>query len=245
MRFPSGCVPPPGQTPEAVLVSDRHQRKPVQYIPVQRGETTVERADKGSSVGDPVLDEVLDGVVAGDPVAEERFYTALRPHVQTAVRRFMPLDVLGADDVVQETLTVAFRYVREGGGFEGDLVRFGITVARNRCRNLSNWNRRHPRTPIEPLLDWVETPGRSVLDHLLADEARTLLQEAVDGLGQICRVILRGFYLRGYSIERLRDLTGFKTVQGVYYRRGACLKELAGLIQDGMAGALREGLSGS
>ncbi len=204
----------------------------------------MKQTGKGESVGDPVLDEVLDGVVAGDPAAEERFYAALRAPVQTAVRRFMPLDVLGADDVVQETLTVAFRYVREGEGFEGDLVRFAITVARNRCRNLANWRKRRPQAPVELLLEWMESPERSALDRLLADEARRYLQEAVNGLGRLCRIILRGFYLRGYSMERLRAVTGFKTVQGVYYRRSVCLKQLAAAIQDSVAAqSLRDGMS--
>ncbi|MBU0743614.1 sigma-70 family RNA polymerase sigma factor [bacterium] len=204
----------------------------------------MKRAGKGKSVGDPVLDRVLDAVVAGDPVAEEKFYAALQTPVRTAVRRFMPLDALEADDIVQETLTVAFRYVREGGGFEGDLVRFAITVARNRCRNVASWRKRRPGVPIESMLEWVESPARSALDLLLADEARRFLQEAVDGLGRLCRILLRGFYLRGYTIERLRALTGFKTVQGVYYRRGACLKELAVAIQDSVAAyAVRDGMS--
>jgi len=195
----------------------------------------VKQAGKAKSVGDPDLDRILDAVVAGDPVAEERFYTILQVPVRTAVHRFMSPDALEADDVVQETLTVAFRYVREGGGFEGDLVRFAITVARNRCRNLANWHKRRPQVPIEPMLEWVESSDRSALDRLLADETRRFLQEALDGLGRLCRIILRGFYLRGYSIERLRRITGFKTVQGVYYRRGACLKKLAEAIQDSVA----------
>jgi RNA polymerase sigma factor (sigma-70 family) len=156
----------------------------------------------------------------------------------------MSLDSLEADDIVQETLMVAFRYVREGDGFEGDLVRFAITVARNRCRNVANQRKRRPQVPIEPLLDWFESPDRSILDHLVSEEARSHLQAAVDGLGRMCRIILRGFYLRDYSIERLRRLTGFKTVQGVYYRRGACLKELAGVIQDSIAaGTAPDGMS--
>ncbi len=204
----------------------------------------MKRTEKGKSVGDPVLDRIMDAVLAGDPVAEERFYTTLREPVQTAVRMFMPLDSLEADDIVQETLTVAFRYVREGDGFEGDLVRFAITVARNRCRNVANQRKRRPQVPVEPLLDWYASPDHSVLDHLLADEASSVLQDAVDSLGRLCRIILRGFYLQGYTVERLRALTGFKTVQGVYYRRGVCLKELAGVIQDSMAAdGLQDGLS--
>jgi len=188
-----------------------------------------------NSVGHPVLDQVLDAVVAGDPDAERRFFAALLEPTRIAVERFLPPDSLEADDVVQETLTVAFRYVREGGGFTGDLVRFTITGARNRCRNILSQRQRRPQVPIEPLLDWVANTDRTPLDNLMEEEALSYLQDALNRLSQICRIVLRAFYLMGYSIERIRSLTGLKTVQGVYYRRSVCLKQLANILQDRMA----------
>jgi len=44
--------------------------------------------------------------------------------------------------VVQESLLAILSHIGKRGGFEGDLVRFAVTVARNRCRNILIWRQR-------------------------------------------------------------------------------------------------------
>ena len=175
----------------------------------------------------PDCDVLVAGVVAGDPAAESALYAMLDAHLRRTVSMFMPVADQEADDVVSESITVVFDHIRRERGFTGDLVRFAITIARNRCRNIANRRKRRPETPIEPLTEWVASPGRSPLDHLLEGETDSLLQEAIDALGRICRILLRGFYFEGRPMEALRSLLGLQTVQGVYYRRTVCLKQLA------------------
>lgn len=184
---------------------------------------------------DSDLDALVEGVVRHDQAAEESLFAVLQSHLRTTVSMFMSADATETDDVVVETITVVFDHVRREGGFDGDLIRFAITVARNRCRNIMNRNKRRPQVPIAPLVDWVAHPERSPLDHLVEDEAVTFLQSAVDALDKACRLILRAFYFEGRSIESIRDATGLDTVQGVYYRRTVCLRKLGEQLSLRMA----------
>lgn len=181
------------------------------------------------------LNTLVAGVVRSDHGSEEALYAILRDHLQTTVSMFMPPDNTDTDDVVIETITVVFDYIRREDGFDGDLISFAITVARNRCRNVLNRRKRRPQVPIEPLSEWVAHPERSPLDHLVDDEAISYLQSAVDALGQACRLILRAFYFEDRTIESIRAVTGLDTVQGVYYRRTICLRKLGDRLALRMA----------
>ncbi len=173
-------------------------------------------------------------VAADDTVAQHQLYALLRSHLRTTVKVFLSEDSLEAEDVISETITVVFRYIVDRSGFEGDLVRFAITIARNRCRNILNKRARHPHDPIEPLIEWVAHPDRSPLDLIQEEEARDFLQAAIDKLESICKLILRAFYLEGRPIASIRAATGLKTLQGVYYRRTVCLRKLAEVLADRM-----------
>ena len=183
----------------------------------------------------PDLDALVAGVARRDVGAEETLFAHLRGHLRTTVSMFLPPDNTEADDVVVETITVVFDHVRREAGFDGDLIRFAITIARNRCRNIMNRRKRRPQVPIEPLSEWVAHPERSPLDHLVDDEAVSFLQTAVDALDRTCRQLLRAFYFEGRAIESIRAVTGLGTVQGVYYRRTVCLRKLGERLAVRMA----------
>ena len=134
--------------------------------------------------------------------------------------------------MVQESLLAVLGYLRNRGGFEGDLVRFAVTVERNRCRNILVWRSRHPDVAIEPLCEWLADPQRSPLDSLLEGETRRLLQAGLDSLSRGCRELLHWFYLEDRSIETIRQDIGLDTVQGVYYRRSVCLQQLGRFLNN-------------
>jgi len=179
---------------------------------------------------DKDLQSLIEGVVRQSPEAENRLFSVLRTHIRTSVAMFMPLDSKDADDVVGESITVVFSTINRDGGFEGDLIRFAITIARNRCRNIMNQRKRRPQVPIEPLVDWIADDQCSPLDHLLEREDQSGLQKAVDSLDRICRRLLRACYLEGRPIESIREVMGLSTVQGVYYRRTVCLRKLGDIL---------------
>ncbi len=183
-----------------------------------------------SSSHPPDLSVLVHGVVAGVPEHEETLFDHLREHLRVSVASFFPDGGLEADEVVVESITAVFQYLRREAGFDGDLVRFAITIARNRCRNIMNQRKRRPQTAIEPLSEWIANEDRSPLDNLLESEARAHLDQTIEKLGNVCRTLLRAFYFEEIPIEKIRQSIGLDTVQGVYYRRTVCLRELGTLL---------------
>ncbi len=163
--------------------------------------------------------------VAGDSDAGEALSVALAGPVRLEARVFLGDDSADVDDVVQDSLVAVLHYLRKNGGFTGNLVKFAVTVARNRCRNLLNWRKRLPHTQIDPMLSWLENTDHTPLDALLDQEVSEILQEALERLSEDCRIILRAFYLDEMPVEEIRRRIGLKTVQGIYYRKAACLEE--------------------
>ncbi len=183
----------------------------------------------GQGSSDPLnqdLESLISGVAAGNADCENILFEILKNHVVVSIGCFLKTGSLEEDDILVETITVVFNYIKRDGGFDGDLIRFAITIARNRCRNILNQQSRRPQTPIEPLVDWIANEERSPLDNCLEDESRALLQKAIDSLTRVCRILLRSFYFEEMDIESIRGKLGLDTVQGVYYRRTVCLREL-------------------
>jgi len=163
--------------------------------------------------------------VAGDPDAGEDLGVALDGPVRLEVRIFLGDEAADVDDVVQDTIVAVLLYLRKNDGFTGNLVKFAVTVARNRCRNLLNWRKRLPHVQLDPMLAWLENTDRSPLDVLLDGEVTDILQEVLARLSATCRRILRAFYLEEVSVDEIRRRLGLKTVQGVYYRKTVCLEQ--------------------
>ena len=178
--------------------------------------------------------QMVTELVTGDESASERLYYLLEPRVRNAVGQFFSPGQPDADDVVQETFMAFFDYLRKQGGFEGDLILFAVTIARNRCRNIVSQRKRNGEVPLEPLAQWIADRRRSPLDILMDTEIKGILQRALNAIGRICRLILRGFYMEGRSMADLREATGLKSLQGVYYRRSVCLKQMEQMLEDAL-----------
>lgn len=173
----------------------------------------------------------LDAARAGDDDARERLFSSLAPSVTLAARRLLGDDDLEVDDVCQDSLVSALGYLEAERGFEGDLVRLTVTIARNRCRDLLRQRSRRPQARIEPLSNWLASPDASALDDLEESELRGILQQALDRLREPCRRLLHALYVEGLTPERVRRRVGLGTVQGIYHRRSVCLKEARKLVQ--------------
>jgi RNA polymerase sigma factor (sigma-70 family) len=183
---------------------------------------------------DPTL-SAAQQYAGGDAEAGEKLCHLLAAPVRAAASRFLGADAAELDDVVQESLLAVLGYLRKAGRFEGDLIRFAVTVARNRCRNLLIWRRRHPGVDLEPLAAWIADPERSALDSLLEDEVQRVVQAGLDSLDPSCRDLLRWSYFQDVAIETIRRRIGLDTVQGVYYRRAVCLQRLARFLNSWLA----------
>ncbi|MBM4130062.1 sigma-70 family RNA polymerase sigma factor [bacterium] len=185
----------------------------------------------GRHTGDAAaIAAIIAGVAAGDHDADVALHALLRSPVIAAVRGFLGADDLETDDIAQDTMLVAYRYIRDGGGFTGDIVALAVTVARNRCRSVLARRRRRRHVPLEDAQDRVPDPRAGPAESLLSADALATLREGIARLGTRCRALLWAFYVDEKPMEEIRALSGLKTVQGVYYRRQVCLRELAGML---------------
>lgn len=177
------------------------------------------------------LDRDIAAYRDGDDAAADRLCTVLRPVVLRETARMLGDDDADVDDVVQESLVAGLRYLRRERGFEGNLVRLVVTIARNRCRDVLRHRARHPNVEFEPLAVWLEHPGRSALDDLAEDESCAIIQQALVTLGRKCRKLLYYLYIAENSPELVRKRLGLGTVKGVYHRRNVCLEQVRKLVQ--------------
>ena len=174
--------------------------------------------------------------LAGDADGTEELARVLEPALRQAARNQLGHEDRDVDDVVSESLIAVLDYLVRRGEFEGNLLVFAVTVARNRCRNVHLWRRRRPQVPLDSLIDWIADPERSPLDALLEMEKLAHLQEALSGLGPECEKLLRAFYIDDIPMEEIRHRLGLGTVQGAYYRRARCLKKALERLNIALAG---------
>jgi RNA polymerase sigma factor (sigma-70 family) len=187
------------------------------------------------------LPGILSAFLSGADGADDRLCSVLYKPVIDSVRAFLGRDNQDVDDVVQESLVAVLGYLRKRGEFEGNLVRFAVTIARNRCRNILIWRRRHPQIHIDPLSDWIAAPGRTPLDAFLYQELLEVLQDAMSRLGQACHDLIHALFIDQRSaISLLRDLH-LTSVRSVYYRREACLQDLYELLNHRLSGGSKKG----
>lgn len=178
--------------------------------------------------------DLTDALVAayrrGEPGADDSLCLHLRPVLKRTAAAFLSDDAPDLDDVVQETLLAALGYLRRDTAFRGDFVRLAVTIANNRCRDILRSRSRKPQVQIDSLAEWIADDARSPLDHLQRDEQHALLQKALDGIGRECRRLLRALFVEELSTEEVRLHVGLKTVQGVYYRKTVCLREMKSFL---------------
>ena len=174
---------------------------------------------------DTAVAKAVEDYLADRPGAGDRLAMLLDAPLRAAASGFLGPDHGDLGDVVQDSSLAVLEHLQRRGEWSGNLVAFAVTVARNRCRNILNWQARWPHTPVESLETWLADPDRDPLDLLAESDLHRTLQDALDNLREPCGMLLRGFYLEGLSAHELRRRLGLTTVQGVYYRRDSCLAE--------------------
>ncbi len=181
---------------------------------------------------DPDLARAVAAYLAGDESAADGLYHLLHGPVHAEAQQFLARDNIDFDDIVQDSLLAVLDYVRKNGGFSGDLIKFAVTVVRNRCRNLLNSRQRWRQVPIETLRDRLTSALlRNPLEALEDAEIRGLVQEALDQLGPECRALLHALYRQGKACKEMIGPLGLKSVHGVYRRRSSCLLQLNRIVK--------------
>lgn len=178
------------------------------------------------------LDLAIAAYVAGDDAASDELYRRLRGPVHAEARQFLALDNVDFDDVVQETIIAVLAYLRKNEGFSGNLVKFAVTVVRNRCRNLKNFHSRRPQVSVDALRNRLTSAlFGNPLEALIDAEIRRLVQESLDELDPACRSLLHALYVQGIPCKEMIRPLGLKSVHGVYRRRSACLARMNRIVK--------------
>lgn len=170
------------------------------------------------------LDALVRSYRAGDDDGSE-LCRRLESAARNALLTFPGLDDATRDDAVQDALFAVLQYLRRDREFEGDVARLCVSIARNRCRDVSRRRTRRPETPIESMAEWIADTTASALDVIDDEERLSLLQRGLDALSDACRRLLLRIYITGVAIETIRAEEGLGSVQAVYYRRDACLDQ--------------------
>lgn len=175
------------------------------------------------------LEHDIAAYIAGDDRAGNRICLNLEPVIRAEVRRFLLASDSEHDDVVQETLVGLLAYLRRAGRGPERPEAFVVTMAGNRCRNLYRWRKRRPAVELGHAAESLDGGG-DPLDLLEASEAEGLLRSALARLDEPCRRLLLAVYSERRPMEELQREAGLGTVQGIHYRKYACLKKLARLL---------------
>ncbi len=183
-----------------------------------------------------LLDQDISAYIAGDDAAGGRICHGLQSVIRTEVERFLHAGDADHDDVVQDTLVNFLAYLRRAGRGPDRAVAFVVTMAGNRCRNLYRWRRRRPTLQLDQASDWLAGDGDDPLELFEAREREDLLRLALDRMDEPCRQLLLAIYADRRPMEELQREAGLGTVQGIYYRKHACLKKLARLLNPGLFG---------
>lgn len=187
------------------------------------------------------LASLIGGYIAGLDQAGDLICVHLEPVIRAEVARFLPATDPDRDDVAQETLLAFLAHLRRTGIAPDRPEAFVTTMAANRCRNLHRQRRRRPDLDAKTATDWPLGPKGNVLDLL---EERELEQSVREGLARLdaeCRKLLLAIYMEETPMERLQREAGLSTVQGIYYRKYACLKKLHSLLNSAPFGGRRKG----
>ena len=164
--------------------------------------------------------------IAGDDEAGSRICRGLEPAIRAEVGRFLPATDAERDDVVQETLLALLTYLRRAGRCPDRPGAFVVTMAGNRCRNLYRRRKRRPGVELEKTAEWLVAAGTDPLELLEDRELEEAVRSGLAELDPPCRQLLLAIYVEQRPMEELQREAGLGTVQGIYYRKYACLKKL-------------------
>lgn len=187
------------------------------------------------------LEQDIASYIAGDDPAGARICRGLEPAIRTEVRRFFRASDTDYDDIVQDTLLHLLAYLRRTGRGPDRPIAFAVTMAGNRCRNLYRWRQRRPTVELDQATAWITDEGDDPLERLAASEQEGLIRTALSRMPAACRELLLAIYSDERPMEELQREAGLGTVQGIHYRKYACLKKLGQLLNESLFGGQENG----
>lgn len=182
-------------------------------------------------------DEIVHQVVSGDVNAFERLLKRYEAHVLRIVKKHIPFDKL--EEVAQDVFVRAYQSLPN---FKGDdsFKPWLSTIAVRTCYDFWRKHYRYREIPVSSLSEkhqaWLEqaTATRSSQAYDQRDsqqEAREILDWALDRLSPENRMVLELVYLEGYSVKEAASLLGW-SVAKVKVRSFRSRKKLHKMIKE-------------
>ena len=165
-------------------------------------------------------------------MAGDRICRGIEAVIRAEVGRFLSASDLEQDDIVQETLVSFLAYLRRAGLSPDRPEAFVVTMAGNRCRNLYRRRSRRPMLDLDLVAEWLPSSVDNPHEQLEKRELKAAIREGFARLDPPCRKLLLSIYFDQRPMEELQREAGLGTVQGIYYRKYACLKKLQGLLNE-------------
>lgn len=216
-----------------------HRERCRKTSPKQRQRPALHRGERalvrGVAVGPEQLGADIQAYIAGDDAAGDRICRHLEQSIRLEVGRFLMPDDPEREDVVQDSLLSMLAYLRRAGRAPDRPEAFVVTIAGNRCRNLYRWRKRRTMVRVDDA-EATLSEERGPLDMLEAREIDALLEQAFKQLPAECRDLLTSIYSQERPMEELQREAGLGSLQGIYYRKYACLKKLSELFNRGLLG---------
>ena len=166
---------------------------------------------------DPDDSEIVHQVVAGNVNAFEHLLKKYQNYVLGIVKKHMPYDQVR--DVTQDVFIRAYQSLRT---FKGDssFEQWLSTIAVRTCYDF--WRKRYKSRELlmsslsEKNQGWLEEAisdksTQSFLERGLQEEAREILDWALDRLSAEDRMVLELVYLEGHSVKEAAGLLGWST----------------------------------
>ena len=174
-----------------------------------------------------MADEQIEPAPTGDYISEQQVV-----EMTHAIQASLPseLSSMEADDITQDSLVAVLEWVRRRQGFEGNLLNFATTVARNRVRNYELWRRRRAIESNIELHDVVLPEQLDPFKGLEKGELNGLITAALEELSLPEREILQWYYLDDLPAEEIARKPGIRTIQAVYHRRQVALNKLQKIL---------------
>jgi RNA polymerase sigma factor (sigma-70 family) len=187
------------------------------------------------------LEQDIAAYIAGDDEAGNRICLSLEPVVLAEVTRLLSKADFERDDVVQDTLLAFLTYLRRAGRGPRRPEAFVVTMAGNRCRNLYRRRKRRPTLDVDLASDWLPGKGKNPHEILESRELEEMVRRGFAKLDPACRQLLLSIYVDQRPMEELQREAGLGTVQGIYYRKYACLKKLHSFLNKSWFGGRETG----
>ena len=181
--------------------------------------------------------EIVNQVVSGNVNAFERLLKRYQAHVVGIVKKHIPFDKV--EEVAQEVFVRVYQSLPT---FKGNdrFKQWLSTVTIRTCYDFWRKHYRHREIPLSSLSDkhqvWLEeatstSSSQSFYERDSQEEAREILDWALDRLSAEDRMVLELVYLEGYSIKEAANLLGWSSVN-VKVRSFRARNKLHKLIKD-------------